>query len=110
MSTREEYVLQLIVESIKSKDKNAEVILFGSRARGTAKKDSDWDLLILLNKDSVSRKDEQVFRHNLIDVELKTGEAISTFVYSKKDWENKFWVTPFYENIKKDGIKIDDRF
>ena len=106
MSDSEQYILSRIRDTIKSKDSNAEIILYGSRARGTANIESDWDLLILLNREIVPRQIEQEFRHSLIDIELETGEVFSIFVFSKKDWENKYWVTPLYQNIKKEGIKI----
>lgn len=35
--------------SIQQIDKDATVILYGSRARGDNKKDSDWDFLVLTN-------------------------------------------------------------
>ena len=79
--------------------------LFGSRARGDEKKYSDWDLLILTNY-PVSFKDEQKFRHNLYDLELELEEVFSSFVYYKKDWETKQSVTPLYESILEDGIKL----
>ena len=44
---------------------------------------------------------EEVF-----EVELETGEAISTFVYSKTDWETKHHITPLYQNIKTEGISL----
>jgi len=37
---------------------------------------------------------------------LELDEPISTFVYSKTDWETKFFFTPLYQNIKKEGIKL----
>lgn len=106
MSEREDYILKLISNTIKKRDSNAEVILFGSRARGTAHSESDWDLLILLNRENVPMKVEQEFRHSLIDIELETGEAFSTFVFSKNEWENKHWMTPFYASIKEEGKRI----
>lgn len=95
-----------IKQTIKLIDANAQIILFGSRARGEAKKDSDWDILILLNKPKVTFQDEQFFRHKLFGVELETGQAISTFVYSLTDWNTKMTVTPFYQNVKEDGIYL----
>ena len=81
-------------------------MLYGSRARGDAKKDSDWDVLILIDKPRVTFKDEQVFRHNLYDLTLETGQSISAFVYSKKEWNTKQSITPLYQNIKKEGIYL----
>jgi hypothetical protein len=42
----------------------------------------------------------------MFELELELGEPISTFVYSKADWESKFLFTPLYQNIKKEGIKL----
>ncbi|MBS1529857.1 MAG: nucleotidyltransferase domain-containing protein, partial [Bacteroidetes bacterium] len=81
-------------------------ILYGSRATGKAKKDSDWDVLILLDKPVVSLKDEQSFRHNLYDLELETGESISTLVYANSHWNNDLSLTPLYKAVKQNGIVL----
>jgi len=44
--------------------------LFVCRVRLTAREDSDWDILILVDQEKVTLKDEQRFRHKLIDVEF----------------------------------------
>lgn len=106
MSNREQQVLGLIKNAIKRKDPEAEIILYGSRARGEAGKESDWDILILLNHDNVTRSLEQEYRHQLFDVELEIGEPISTFVYSKKEWNDRFSVTPFYKSIQEEGKRL----
>lgn len=106
MSESEQYILSQISNTIRSIDSSAEIILYGSRARGTAQPESDWDLLILLSRENVPRQIEQEFRHALIDIELETGESFSTFVFSKKDWENKYWATPLYQSITTEGIKL----
>jgi len=93
-----------IKQAVTEADDSATVILYGSRAKGTAKDNSDWDILILLNKSNVSIQDEQLFRHKLYDLELKIGEPISTFVYSLKDWNNKLSNTPLHQNIQREGM------
>ncbi|HPM03251.1 MAG TPA: nucleotidyltransferase domain-containing protein [Candidatus Cloacimonadota bacterium] len=90
---------------IKSIDPKAKVILFGSRARGDAQKDSDWDLLILIDSLDIREK-EHLFRDKLYDLELETGEIISMFVYNNKDWSTRHKVTPLYINIKREGVVL----
>jgi predicted nucleotidyltransferase len=55
-----------VKQTVKEFDPNAEVILFGSRARGDYKKDSDWDFLILTDR-NVNEPLKTVFRGNLIE-------------------------------------------
>lgn len=48
----EDEVLRTIRQkAVSIMPKDAKVILFGSRVRKDAKADSDWDILVLLNKD-----------------------------------------------------------
>ena len=106
MNEREKKITQLIKNKILQKDPTADVILFGSHARGQALADSDWDILILTNKKNISRVDEKEYRHELFDIELEIGEVISAQVFSKTDWENRYYITPLYANIKRDGIQL----
>ena len=90
-------------------DKNApdsEVYLYGSQARGNAKKLSDWDILILLNHPSISFDLEIKFMNEFYDLELETGEIISPIIYSKTYWNKNYFISPLSENIKNEGIRI----
>ena len=82
------------------------MILFGSHARGQSNEESDWDILILIDRPKANRSVEDKYRSEMFQLELELGEPISTFVYSKSDWESKFLFTPLYQNIKKEGIKL----
>jgi len=96
----------MIKAMVRKKDPTADVILFGSHARGQANQDSDWDILILLNKPHVTRLMEKEFTDELFEIELEQGEVISAFVFSKSEWENKHSVTPLYHNIAREGIRL----
>lgn len=98
-------ILAKIRETVQAVEPAAEVFLFGSQARGDARPDSDWDILILTPYPA-GLKEEQQFRHKLFELELEYGLAISTFVYSKKEWESKHQVTPLYKNVKREGVRI----
>ncbi len=105
MKVKTEYISKLIRDLIRSIDQNAEVILYGSRARGDERTDSDWDILILTNY-PVNIQIERKFRDKLYDLELETGESFSVFVYSKNDWQTKQRITPFFQNVSIEGIRL----
>lgn len=99
-------ILLKIKKTIQAKSPDATIILYGSRARGEHDFDSDFDILILLNQNKITRKDEIMVKYPLYDIEFDTGKIISPFVLSKKDWESRHKKTPFYENVMKDGIVL----
>lgn len=106
MNQKEKDIIQRIKARIKQKNPLAEIVLYGSHARGQSHKDSDWDIIVLLDQPNVSRLVEKEYRDELFDIELEIGEPISTFVFSKNDWEQKYHVTPLYQNINREGIYL----
>jgi predicted nucleotidyltransferase len=105
MGTNNSSILSRIRTLVEEIDPSADVILYGSRARGEENSDSDWDLLILV--DSPSDLDyERIFRHKLYDIELELGEAFSVTVHNKNEWQSRYWMTPLFQNITREGIRI----
>ena len=72
----------------------AKTILYGSQARNEARSDSDIDLLILLDGEKMTLKDEESITLPLYELELKTGVSISPIVTLKKLWENRPFPPP----------------
>lgn len=105
MNEKTKHIAHLIKNKIAEIDPDATVILYGSRVRGDARQDSDWDILVLTDY-PVSNKDESRFRDHLYDLALEIEETLSTFVYSKHDWNTKQRITPFYENVSREGINL----
>ncbi|GAA4306671.1 nucleotidyltransferase domain-containing protein [Compostibacter hankyongensis] len=99
-------LLDRIKKTVLEKEPDAEIHLFGSRARGTAHAESDWDLLILLNKDKITPDIEKKITYPLYDIEFETGQVISPMLYTKKEWNTKYKITPFYYNVMKEGRLI----
>ena len=105
MKTDNTIVLSRIKNLVREVDPTADVILYGSRARGDEHQESDWDLLILV--DSKTDLDyEKAFRHRLYEIELDLGEAFSVSLYNKNEWRLTHWMTPLYQNINKEGLRI----
>ena len=84
---------------------NEKLILFGSQSRGDARPDSDWDLLLLLNKQEITLEDERLYAYPFTKLGWKYGTYFSVKLYSENDWEKRSF-TPFYKNIIQEGINI----
>ncbi len=84
----------------------AEIFLFGSRARGDYNNDSDWDFLILTPRKKITFDYEMLLREPILNLEIQSGEVISLIVYSKDDWQTNKSISPFFRNVSKEGIKL----
>jgi len=61
------------------------MILFGSLARGDAREDSDWDLLVLLDKDEINfHEDYDKYAAPFTPIGLNHGTPVSIIFNTKK--------------------------
>lgn len=85
--------------------KGGQAILYGSRARGDEHAGSDWDVLVLLDKERLVQDDYDRMSYPFVLLGCEIGETINPILYTKKEWEG-YNITPFYENVKHDGIAL----
>ena len=100
------HILQLIKESVIATDPKATLILYGSYARGDYDEESDIDLLVLIDADDVTHDDRVRISYPLYDIQFAMGVLISPLICSKKQWDTKYMVTPFYENVNSEGVEL----
>lgn len=99
-------ILDRCKSAILKVDPTAEVILFGSRARGEAEEDSDYDLLILTDGEDGPRR-ARLFLDKIFPVEIETGAVISFILRSRARWNAApFVATPFHRNVEREGLRL----
>jgi predicted nucleotidyltransferase len=98
-------ILSQISRAVHRVEPTAEVILFGSRARGSARPDSDWDVLVLLKGEVTANREQAIFS-SLSAVELTYGEIFSTLIYEKTYWQQILKGSPLYQNVNQEGLLL----
>ena len=79
--------------------------LYGSRARGDYRADSDWDLMVLVDKEKQQMQDFDQYAYPFIEMGWKIGEMINPILYTRKEWQDRQF-TPFYHNVEDDKIVL----
>ena len=62
------YILQLIKKSVSSTEPNEILIWYGSYVRGDFRDDSDLDLIVLVDKDKITRSDQKRIKYPLYEI------------------------------------------
>jgi uncharacterized protein len=99
-----ELFLQRIKKEVVQEDKDASIILFGSRARGDHKEDSDWDILVVTSKEG-DRNLEEKISDKIYALELEYLQPVSSIIFNKGEWLKQS-ITPFYKNVITEGYEL----
>ena len=101
-----ETLLKRVRQEVHSVAPGAEIILYGSRARGDASLVSDWDFLILvdqpLDRDLITK-----IKNCLYDLELETDTILSSIIRTREEWQSpRYSVLPFKRMVEQEGISL----
>jgi len=85
---------------------DAEVILYGSHARGDANEYSDYDILILVDGPADILMHEKMIE-SIYPLELDTGAVLTLAIYNKQQWDTPLYrAMPFHKNIDREGVVL----
>ena len=85
---------------------DAEIILFGSRARGEGTHESDLDILILISH-AVDEKVSNSINDVSYPIELEYDVVFGKIIEEKSKWNSPIYkVLPLHQNVDREGIRL----
>jgi len=105
MSDSKQFIGRLSRLGKKILPSTASLWLYGSRARGTAREDSDWDLLILLDEENQKVNDFVQYAYPFTLMASENDQIIIPQIYTKKQWR-QMQFTPFVKNVEQDKMVL----
>ncbi|MBR1427110.1 MAG: nucleotidyltransferase domain-containing protein [Paludibacteraceae bacterium] len=85
--------------------KGSHLLLYGSHARGDNRPDSDWDLLVLLNRPQNENEDFRTISYPIMELGFDMGQYFSVHTYTQQEWDSMHFL-PFYKNVEQDKIVL----
>jgi predicted nucleotidyltransferase len=104
MTRKDKSIVEAVKLAVWTFDPTAKVVLFGSRARGNPRQDSDYDFLVLLNIPLDFKLKSQIL-DKLYDIELNFDCILGVLIENSEYWkmlEN----TPIFSEIAHEGITV----
>ncbi|MBC8394826.1 MAG: nucleotidyltransferase domain-containing protein [Deltaproteobacteria bacterium] len=99
-------LIEQIRHAVHEVEPKAEIILYGSRSRGDALSESDWDFLILVDGPINDERTDRI-RHRLYEIEWESGEVISSIVRDRKEWNSDLYRSmPFHKRVQQEGMRL----
>lgn len=95
----DELLIRLIPEFQPTK-----IFLFGSRATGSAREDSDYDLMLIVKSSSLSRRERMI---KALELMWGCGIATDIFVYTEDEfnnWKDEFSSIP--HTVLNEGLEL----
>jgi len=106
ISGRDRQLLHEIKQIVHKSLPSAEVLLYGSVARGTQDPESDYDILVLTSE-PLSKEEETSVDDSLFELELSTGLVVSTIFCPKEKWDTPLYrAMPFHWEIDRDAVVL----
>jgi predicted nucleotidyltransferase len=86
-------------------DRLERIVLFGSRARGEARPDSDYDILVFLKDFGLSDRHTEIgqLSHITADILQDTGALIAALPYPAGAYAAR---TPLMHEIRREGLDL----
>ncbi|MGI8971458.1 MAG: nucleotidyltransferase domain-containing protein [Dehalococcoidia bacterium] len=105
-SGQDRVLLEQIRSAVHTVEPKAQIMLYGSRARGDASPDSDWDLLVLVEGYEDRARDAAI-RRRLYDLEVEIDAILTPIITTREEWESgRSRATPFYASVQRDGVVL----
>ena len=85
----------------------SQVLLFGSRARGDEREDSDFDILVLLDREGrATTEDNMGVGYDVSELFWDRNQTVNVVINTNNEWRAKSGRSLFYHNVMEDAQKI----
>jgi len=103
-----EKALKIIRDEIEKEGmKVLKIILFGSRARGDFREDSDWDLLVVIDRDIPFNRKREILGNIYKAIAEVEGESYEVIITSQNKYEElKNYVGTLMYDAEREGILL----
>jgi predicted nucleotidyltransferase len=104
MEAKTRKLAQELKALIKDRFGEADVIVFGSRARGDFQPESDLDICVIVER--LDRKTRDVIFDCAWEVGFKAGMVIVPVIFNRKEWKGVMASAPIVKTIAKEGVRL----